>query len=488
MIPPTHPPTHTGSQLEFQTNAGEGNYLFEYNETYIGENNELIYGLPPGHFSVICLLGGLPVIEFGVSYTFAGGDGSDVFMVNVTTGALSLTAGAILDYEIEDRYIFNVRCTPEPGVLGTDNLLARNAQVTFSVLPVNEFLPVLTSRNTFVSITESTPIGTVIASTSLASGARVIYSVTDMDRGDNIIYTLDGANLTSFGVDSRGTVTVVQALDTDFGMVGTVVEAIRLIACDVSPPNPQCPNIAIRIIIRGINDNDPVFSQDLYAVTVAESTAFGTLIARVICTDADVGAGEFLSVNSSSNLFNVTSNEAGQDVYLGGQLDYETARSHTATLLCFDTGGKIANATFNLAVEPVNDNPPRFTESSYFFTMNRIFTTGNEVGRVEAIDLDEGIGNQLEYNLTGDDNFRIQNDGSIILRDFVYVVEGQLLDLQVTVSDGQNRDTASVQIRVNGVLSIPEIILVSMGVIIFAFLALFVIVFCCYCCVCCSRL
>ena len=101
------------------------------------------------------------------------------------------------------------------------------------------------------------------------------------------------------------------------------------------------------------------------------------------------------------------------------------------------------------------------------------------------IDLDQGIGNQLEYTLTGNDNFQIQGNGSIILSDFVYVVEGVLLELQVTVSDGGNTDTVSVQIRVNGVLSIPEVIMVCMGVVTFLVLVLVLfIIVCCYCCIC----
>ena len=98
--------------------------------------------------------------------------------------------------------------------------------------------------------------------------------------------------------------------------------------------------------------------------------------------------------------------------------------------------------------------------------MNRILTTGNEVGRVVAVDSDQEVGGDLIFTMTDDDNFQIQSDGLIFLKDYVYIIEALVFILEITVSDGEFSDTATVEILVNGVLNVPEIILTCVGILV----------------------
>ena len=441
--------------------------------------------LPPGLFHVNCLLNGQS--STNITYFNTGGD-DGTFQVDNSTGALSLQEGRILDYEVTTNYRFGVGC-----ILISDPQTSRSAQVDFTVLPVNEFEPDITLSVTVIA-NEFDRIGTVLVARDDDSEvrARATFRATDDDAGPNGIlrYTLAfNENLTAFDVDENsGRLTVAQSLDVDSTTFGFSNDEIRLTVCDIDPPISTCPNLLVRILIFASNDNNPVFSQDVYPVTVNESVPTGTLLEIVSCTDGDKGNGQFSHVSSSSSLFNVTSTPTEQSIYLDGQLDFETARSQTITLTCFDTDGVTANASLVITIEPVNDNPPRFSTNEYYFSMNRITTTGNEVGRVMASDPDKIVGEEITYTLTGNDNFQIQGDGSIVLSDFVYILEGQTFTLEATVSDGQFSDRATVVIIVNGVFSVPEIVLICISFVIFLVLVVFVIVCCCYCCVCCSRL
>lgn len=468
--------------------GGEGRYLFQYNEETASDftiGGLVSDRLPDGFFSVNCLLDG--ETSSSITYTIQGANENDVFQVDENTGDLSLQADSQLDYESRTSYQFGVQCSAPsvttPGV----------AQVDFNVLPVNEYRPVPDQNPIPIVIPETTAIDTIVASTRTDEGALVIvFSVADDDDGPDgeLRYTLGfNDNMTSFAVDPlTGSLSVTQSLDADNTPNGFMSEEVRLTVCDVKPATSSCPGILLLLFITAADDNLPVFSQELYTVRVLESVAMGSIIATVSCTDGDSGVGLFKNITLSSGLFNVTTDPTEQTVGLNGLLDFETARTHNISLTCYDSVGNIARATLVVTVLPVNDNMPRFTSTSFFFTINRILTTGNEVGRVIVVDGDLEVGGELIYTMTGDDNFQIQGDGSIILEDFVYIIEGQVFMLEVTVSDGEFSDTATVEILVNGVLNVPEIILICMGAIVFLVLVVFIIVFCCYCCVCCSRL
>ena len=472
--------TQLGSQqtLVFVTNeGGEERYLFEYNEE--AADDSTIEGLvsdrlPDGFFSINCLLDGAP--SSSITYTIQGGH--TVFQVNESTGDLSLQAESQLDYESRTSYQFAVQCSaPSVTTSGV-------AQVDFNVLPVNEYRPI-PNRNTMnVLISEATPIGTIVASSRADEGTLNVFSATDDDDGPDgeLRYTLGfNENLTSFAVDPlTGSLTVSQSLDADNTPNGFLTESFRLTVCDVNPPIESCPAILLLLFIVSSDDNLPVFSQELYAVRVLESITTGSIIANVSCTDADTGVGAFKNITLSSSLFNVTADPNEPGVGLNGLLDFETARTHNISLTCYDTVGNTARATLIVTVEPVNDNMPQFTSSSFFFTMNRILTIGNEVGRAVAADGDQEVGGDLIFTMTGDDHFHIQGDGSIILKDYVYIIEGHLFMLEVTVSDGEFSDTATVEIRVLGVLNVPEIIIICVGILELLVLVVFIIIFCCF--------
>ena len=441
----------------FSTNAGIGRYIFSYNETVPSQG---ILPPPPGFFNVSCLLNGQPAED--VFYSKIG-DSGGIFQVDNATGALTVMP---LDYETTMSYRFSVRCTLT--VNGTD--LMHTAQVDFLVIPVNEFQPQLSQSSVIVIATELDSIGKVLVSTRSDVNASVVFSATDEDEGPGGTLRFSLAfneNLTAFNVDPEtGTLTVAQSLDVDNSPSGFDDIEVRLTVCDVDPPVPTCPNLVIRTFIFSSNDNNPVFTENVYRVSVLESMLSGTFITTVSCTDDDVGIGRFSNVTSSSNIFNVSSSPIRQNISLASQLDYETAHNHSITLTCFDTGELDTTAMLIVTVLPVNDNSPRFIEREYFFTMNRIESTGYEIGRVVAHDNDQDVGGDITYTLSGNDNFQIQRDGSIILNDFLYVVEGNSYTLQSTVSDGEFTDTATVIISVSGVFGVPEIILIVIAVLV----------------------
>ena len=161
----------------------------------------------PGQFNVTCILNGEP--SAGITYQHEGGD-DGMFLVDNTTGAISLAAGRELDYEVTTRYAFGVSCSERTADMAS-------VQVNFAVLPMNEFPPIVAPQTLYVVASEDVPLGTVLVSTSSDVGALQTFSATDMDDGPDgeLLFTLSSnVNITSYSVDENGLL-IAQHLDVD---------------------------------------------------------------------------------------------------------------------------------------------------------------------------------------------------------------------------------------------------------------------------------
>ena len=480
----------TELQLQFGGNVGNGLYQFSYQEN--NDTSGIESPLPP-QFQVRCSLNNME--PSNVSYSLlTNGDGT--FRIDKNTGILAFQDGRRFDYETRREYIMSAAC----NITSNPSINRGVAQINFNVLPVNEFKPVIRiiARPRFgLFIDEFSEVGQIIAireqpSVVVPSDAYV-YVVEDRDEGESEEVTLHpSSSLDSalFLLEPTGTITLAKKLDLDDG-TRPMVNVIDVRVCNSDPPTGiNCGNLFFSVILTWSNDNDPTFSQDIYAVTIPENLSPSSVIANVSCTDGDYIFGAFDDVTSSSPLFNVcvVPGSDYQPILLTAQLDYEEAQAHSVTLTCTDNGGKNTTAKLVVTIMPINDNQPRFIKNRYIFQVNRFLTLGSEIGRIQALDDDQDEGNTLTYTLTNSTNFQIESDGTIFLRDFVYVVDGQIFQLLAVVSDGQFNGTVQVTITMTGVVSIPEVILICMGIVVFIVLVILIIVCRCYIRVCCSRL
>ena len=435
---------------------------------------------PDGFVQVFCRLepGGAP---FNGTYMITGPN-ADPFSLDPITGALSVTED--LDYETQIFYSFDVSC-----ISSTDPTVRDTAVVEITIESVNEFLPVITSSSPvlFVTFDETREVGSIIVSRQPGEGI-VQYSVNDGDDGPhgNVTFTFDDVNDPNdemhFNLNFlTGELTLKETIDID-REGGFEIFGLTITACDSFPPTDTCPNLQINIQITAGNDNIPRFSQSSYNIQTPESTPLNTTFSVVECTDADVGAGEYEGIGFQ----NVTNPQTWTlvddgDLQLIGQLDFETTQRYEFTLLCIDTGGLQDTATVTVNVSPVNDVPPVFNITEYSFTASRLSPLGNErVGQVTATDADLVVGNSITYSIQGDGNFAIDpDDGVITVSDYIFNFEGSSFELTVIASDGEFNATASVDIAVEGLLSIAEVIIISISGIV-----LIVIICICGCCCC----
>ncbi|KAM6451265.1 cadherin-24 isoform 2-T3 [Liasis olivaceus] len=260
---------------------------------------------------------------------------------------------------------------------------------------------------------------------------------TDVDRGEGRIkYVLTGEGAgTVFVIDEKtGNIHVTKTLDREEKAQYTLLAQ----AVDWASNRPLEPPSEFIIKVQDINDNPPVFLQGPYHATVPEMSNVGTSVIQVTAHDAD----------------DPTYGNSAKLVY-------------TAKDMGGHAGGLSGSTTVTVTLSDVNDNPPRFPQSSYQFSVVETAPPGSAVGRLRAHDPDEGVNALLAYSILdggdGSEAFAIHTDvlgqdGIITVkkpldyesrRSYTFRVEATntLIDPQY-IRKGPFKDVATVRVMV----------------------------------------
>ncbi|KAM9308358.1 desmoglein-2 [Gastrophryne carolinensis] len=162
---------------------------------------------------------------------------------------------------------------------------------------------------------------------------------------------------------------------------------------DVEPP------IDLRVSVEDINDNNPIFTQEIFAGSVEEMSAANVLVMVLNATDADQPntinsklAYRILSQEpGQSSLFMVTKN--GEVLTTATVLDREEQSSYTLVVEVRDrdgdlNGGLAGTAKVKVKVLDVNDNIPILEKEQYEGDVEEN-VAGVEILRMKVFDNDE---------------------------------------------------------------------------------------------------
>ena len=159
------------------------------------------------------------------------------------------------------------------------------------------------------------------------------------------------------------------------------------------------------INVTNVNDNLVVGPTDsnVAANTVAEDAIVGATVGvTALATDADVGATIIYSLDDDAGgLFAIDANTGV--VTVAAALDYETATSHTITVLATSSDGSTNSDDFTINVTNVNDNlvvgPTDSNVAANTVAEDAI--VGATVG-VTALATDADVGATITYSLDDD--------------------------------------------------------------------------------------
>ena len=420
-----------------------------------------------------------------VTYSIIGGD-SDPFQLNEITGQLSWRQGQVLDYENTTSYVFSILCV--------DNFDPNDTAVSVvnvSVIPVNEYVPTITSGNLMIALVvrEDTPVGTVLLSTE-PGGAREVYTIEDLDDGP------DGQLTFTFSSQSSPILSRLFQLDMNTGALSIAQNLVDsapliisgvIIVCDANRPGPECPSLNVTL-------NITADIRERVNVALLESTEVGAQVTEVTCPESDSIQGgiviQSITPSMYADSFELNSTERGSRVVtLREPLDYEAPQPQQAiniTLRCFNSQSTPNEVFFDVIINilPVNDIAPQFNQAEYDFTVD-IATGAEKVCCVLATDGDRDIGGNVSYSLfDAQGRFSIQNNGEItfVLSTLTDKV-GTTFVVEVTASDGEFRSTVRAKLSViesPSSFGITEIIIIAVcGAA--AILIVIILIICCCC-------
>ncbi|KAM6939461.1 protocadherin-23 [Xenentodon cancila] len=365
-----------------------------------------------------------------VTVTFEGGDGK--FILTQTDDFLyALCVNSELDREEQDLYELKVQASD----LGSPPL-TREMVFILKVSDTNDCHPVFEKNTYTISISEDAPLG----SSLLQIQAR------DADEGLNsdIRYSiLKSSQKSLMSIDPQsGVVTTAGPLDRE---TQTQLQFL-VVAADGGEP-PLSSTATVTVLVEDVNDNEPVFQQQLYNVSIPEHSDVGSCFLQVAATDAD--SPEFAALLYSLSdgfdrqdkhpLFQIQPHTG--ELCVSQDIDRDVGQMvHDILIKAEDPGGLSAQTYVHIEIEDLNDHSPVFSPEEYTVSISSHTPPGTEIINVIANDRDSGRFGQVIYSILPGDMSSLfaldKETGTLLLNSSLSHLGAASVKLFITAQDG----------------------------------------------------
>ncbi|XP_069487405.1 protocadherin-23 [Ambystoma mexicanum] len=343
-----------------------------------------------------------------IDYILISGNTQNTFLVETCTvqsvsphkAVGHLVLGSNLDRERISAYRLVILATDR----GTPPLNSTTT-VFLSVLDANDSPPVFTSEKYYIEVRESTPVGSLVA----------VISANDCDVGDNadIHYSIvSGNDLGQFRLDKQtGLVELAKTLDYENVLHYTLI----IQASDRRNGESNVAFSALSITVLDDNDFAPMFLFVNINCNICENLPALTQVCTVKALDFDAGPYGVLSYSIQSTCFAHDSTSYVMDMFyiepLTGEihtkqtLDYEHQSKYCLIAQAKDISGSTASVTVHVDVVGVDEYDPVFLRNLYFFDLPEKNDVGQVVGKLAAMDNDDGLDGVIEFSLENASQF-----------------------------------------------------------------------------------
>ncbi|VDM24359.1 unnamed protein product [Toxocara canis] len=269
--------------------------------------------------------------------------------------------------------------------------LSDEINVTMETADVNRNAPKFTSKRITFSVPENsallTAVGTVSAhDDDLGVNGRIIYTM-ETNETEKVPFSV---NATS------GTIFVIGSLDYEEKRM----YRFFVVASDCGLP-PQKATAQVMVNITDENDNVPQFEEDFIIVHILENTVPGTAIADLMAVDLDSGDYGTVVYGIESNddaRLPFTVNATNGQVIVSSLIDYELKNSYHFCVTARNPGESTqAYANVEVIVDSQNEFKPKFLTAKQNFEVSSRALKGTIIGKVSAVDLDEGRHGRIIY-------------------------------------------------------------------------------------------
>ncbi len=277
-------------------------------------------------------------------------------------------------------------------------------RININVQDVNDNTPVFKKDIIKFEITESA-----------AKGARfLLEEAHDADIGTNSVqtYNLGQNKYFELAVAAKTTAKMYGelVLNTELDREQQQEVTLILTAVDGGTP-PRSGTVVIHVTVLDANDNAPVFSQDIYKVSLSENSPLDTVVVTVSATDADEGQNgevtyEFGHILESDMMFFSLDPSNGR-ITLIGYLDYEDESSFELSIQATDGLGMVSHAAVVIEISDINDNSPIIVIKSLNSPIPENAFPGTEVGIINVQDRDSENNGQVRCSIQQNVPFKL---------------------------------------------------------------------------------
>ncbi|KAG9490972.1 hypothetical protein GDO78_006354 [Eleutherodactylus coqui] len=252
-------------------------------------------------------------------------------------------------------------------------------------------------------------------SESRSPGRRfLLQNAEDLDVGINslISYRLSANQYFALGekVSTDGSVFPEFILEKPLDRETQNKHELILTASDGGNP-VQTGTALINVIINDINDNPPVFTQDVYKVSIRENIPLNSTILQVSASDEDEGVNAKItySIRTTANniLQNFNINPESGEIKTKGQLDYEVSRFYELSVQAEDGGSLATKAKVIIEILDINDNAPKISITSSSDIIPEDSAPGTVVALIQVHDPDSGENGEVQCRIKSDLPFEL---------------------------------------------------------------------------------
>ncbi|XP_070270864.1 protocadherin gamma-B2 isoform X22 [Myotis yumanensis] len=170
----------------------------------------------------------------------------------------------------------------------------------------------------------------------------------------------------------------------------------------------------IRIEVTDANDNAPVFSQDVYRVSLPENLPPGTSVLKVTATDQDEGINAEIRYSFKTpgvgSMF--TLDHQSGEIKSKNPIDFEISSSYTIIMEAKDGGGMATKCKIILEILDENDNAPEVVFTSVSSSITEDAEPGTVIALFKTHDKDSGENGKVICLIKEDVPFRIQSSAN----------------------------------------------------------------------------
>ncbi|XP_063304057.1 protocadherin gamma-B5-like isoform X3 [Pelobates fuscus] len=311
---------------------------------------------------------------------------------------------------VKDRIDRETLCgTAAPCILTFDAVLDNPLNVfpvTIEIQDINDNSPRFFHETITLEIIEFSSPGTHFILQNAGDPDIGINSVQTYKLSDNQHFTL--SEKTSTDGSKFVELVLLKSLDRETQNIHELI----LTALDEGNP-VRSGTVSIKVIVTDANDNFPIFTQDVYKVSISENAPINSTLLHVTATDQDEGSNAQITysfIKTTDNALSTeifTINSKNGDIKTNKKLDFEAVKHYEMSIQAKDGGGLVAHSKVLVEIIDENDNTPEISITSLTSPIPEDSTPGTRIALIEVHDQDSGENGEVDCQIIGEVPFQL---------------------------------------------------------------------------------